>query len=76
MTESTICWSCKRACGGCAWSKKFEPVEGWNAEETLVKNWKYWKRRDGVKMSKPEYTKSYVVKSCPLYQRERRFVND
>lgn len=37
----TLCWSCRRACGGCSWTARdpkthevrFEPVEGWEAEK-------------------------------------------
>ena len=25
--HSTICWNCKKACGGCSWSRDFFPVE-------------------------------------------------
>lgn len=26
-----LCWSCKNACGGCSWSSKYQPIEGWEA---------------------------------------------
>lgn len=38
----TLCWQCKNAVPsivknrGCNWSRKLEPVEGWDAEETVV----------------------------------------
>lgn len=25
----TLCWYCANACGGCSWSKKLVPVDGW-----------------------------------------------
>jgi len=27
-----LCWHCKNACGGCAWSRHLEPVKGWKAK--------------------------------------------
>ncbi len=51
----TLCWGCKKALGGCSWSKrKGKPVEGWDAEPTIVKD----------EMGDFE---SYLVKSCPEY---------
>ena len=32
--HDTLCWGCEKACGGCSWSKKFVPVEGWKAIPT------------------------------------------
>jgi hypothetical protein len=52
----TICWSCEKACGKCVWSSKEQPVPGWEAEETFIRN-----------TSAPSYA-SYRVKSCPEYQ--------
>lgn len=34
--ESTICWRCANACGGCSWSATFQPVEGWHAIKTQI----------------------------------------
>lgn len=42
--SSTLCWSCKYACGKCPWSEcdketrklKWRPVEGWRAIKTKV----------------------------------------
>ena len=31
------CWTCQNACGGCSWSKRLEPVEGWKAERVKKK---------------------------------------
>jgi predicted nucleic acid-binding Zn ribbon protein len=28
----SLCWDCQNACGGCSWSRSFEPVEGWEAK--------------------------------------------
>lgn len=31
----TLCWDCAKATdGGCTWSEKHEPVDGWDADET------------------------------------------
>lgn len=54
---STLCWDCSRALGGCSWSLRFEPVEGWIAEATQIRN------------NTGYYTKSYRVISCPLFKR-------
>ena len=33
--RQTLCWGCeKSATEGCAWAKNFDPVEGWEAEES------------------------------------------
>ena len=58
MSDS-ICWSCKKSGGGCSWSKRLEPVKGWDAKEDHRNN---------------EHTKKYVLYSytvlgCPEYER-------
>ena len=58
--NSTLCWSCKNACGRCEWSAFFIPVRGWNAKETFIKN-----QHKGT-----EY-KSYHVYECPKYIPDR-----
>ncbi len=39
--ESSLCWKCKKAtCSkehSCSWSEKFKPVEGWKAQEIIIK---------------------------------------
>ena len=53
----TLCWGCKKALGGCSWSsEEAQPVEGWDAEKTIVKE-------TGVNPYE-----SYHVKSCPEYE--------
>ena len=27
------CWDCANACGGCSWSRKLIPIEGWTAKK-------------------------------------------
>ena len=61
--KDTLCWHCANAVPnragtrGCSWSKKFIPVEGWEALKTNVfaSNGK----------NKTRVTQSYIVKSCP-----------
>lgn len=57
----TLCWKCKNAvpdgCYGCSWSKEFEPVEGWVAEEDKIVG-------DG------EILTSYRVIFCPEFIKE------
>ena len=61
----TLCWSCRRACGGCSWTARdpkthevrFEPVEGWEAEKTVVRGTS--SRRQGHKLegyARPQQT--------------------
>lgn len=54
----TLCWTCNLAGKSiCQWDRKFEPVDGWEAEETKI--WVSFKGR---------YEKSYRVVRCPLFQ--------
>lgn len=65
---ATLCWSCKRACGGCCWSEydeearrmRGQPVPGWVARPALI--------RGNGHGSRPVQT--YHVISCPLYEAE------
>lgn len=57
----TICWTCRNACGQCAWSRSFRPVKGWEARQTLL----YASDPDGG-------TVSYEVIRCPEYEPDRR----
>lgn len=68
----TICWTCKKACGGCDWSRsgsaaghnrKVRPVEGWTALRRDVGEF------NGSRMRMVE---SYIVIECPLYEEEKR----
>lgn len=51
----TLCWSCQRAVKECPWSANFEPVDGWEADETKV-------------MGAYGVIPSYFVRRCPLYE--------
>jgi hypothetical protein len=60
--HETICVNCKKATGGCSWSKKFEPVDGWNAIPTKIKTgYKY-----GGKI--PHIVDSFDVYECPEFE--------
>ena len=54
--EYTICWDCAKATGGCEWSDRGEPVEGWSA--TFLK----------ASGTKPFNT--YHIYSCPKFERD------
>lgn len=56
-----LCWYCKFLCGKvrCSWSYNFIPVRGWYAKEVKIKD-----------CIKNNYTKSYLVKDCSLFQLE------
>ena len=50
----TLCWECGRACGGCSWSSRFEPVEGWVA----------------LPVKQAYGSDSYIVAECPMFVRD------
>lgn len=55
----TLCWSCQKACGSkCSWSRNFTPVEGWDAEETIVN-------------AGDLLLQSYRVNACPEFAPDR-----
>lgn len=60
--KDTICWRCKNSTGRCCWSKEFKPVPGWNAQQTVIKN--YTASGDIV------FDSSYVVKMCPMFLKD------
>lgn len=55
-SSETLCWLCKNSCGGCSWSSKFIPVEGWEAIPTKINI------QDG------ESIDSFHVIRCPEYE--------
>lgn len=69
--SSTLCWSCKYACGKCPWSEcdketrelKWQPVAGWRAIKTKI----LMHTRNGHKRKK-HYETSYRVLACPQYE--------
>lgn len=52
----TLCWECRNAAGGCSWADDLKPVDGWDAEKTIVQG-------DGAGGT----FDSFCVKSCPEY---------
>lgn len=56
VPHSQPCWDCANACGGCEWSKSFQPVR------KMVKNGKReWRPME-----------SYAIRSCPEFVKEER----
>lgn len=72
--KETLCWTCENACGGCPWSRKFEPVEGWEAERSAISFRRDYThlRKDGKRTVRKHkiVTDSYLVLCCPLYEKE------
>lgn len=59
--SDTLCWFCQRAANKgrvCSWADRFEPVEGWQAIEVIVRS------QDGTI---PKPLQSYKVIECPLF---------
>lgn len=57
--NGTLCWHCKWATGlegHCPWARSFTPVDGWGAKKVKLK------------VSTTDYTDSYIVKECPLFE--------
>ena len=61
-TRKQPCWDCANACGGCEWSKSFQPVPGWDAEPVIIRN----HLGRGPENSS---AKSYKIYSCPKFRR-------
>ncbi len=59
FASKSLCWKCSRATGFCPWSRDFEPVQGWEAVKTTIKN------QSGD-------LDSYDVKKCPLFEKDKR----
>lgn len=60
-TKNQLCWSCAKACGGCPWSDRFEPVPGWDATPCRRVY------RDAAVGTR--YIDSYIIRGCPEYVR-------
>ena len=59
QTSGSLCWSCKNACGGCSWSDSLTPVEGWTADEALIKG----------SHTMPEVP-TWSVRACPQFAQD------
>lgn len=62
--SKTICFECRKACGGCSWARDFIPVEGWDATPTEIY------------IEKAEPLCSYEVRSCPEFCPDIKRDND
>lgn len=64
-SNATLCWRCANAVPnragtrGCSWSKKFIPVEGWDAEEVKIQT---HNRANGS-----NNVQSFIVRKCPEF---------
>ena len=58
---NSICFDCKNAVFGCCWAKRFEPVPGWEAVKTRIKN---------RNSEDSYYIDSYKVISCPQFKND------
>jgi len=57
--KSTLCWTCQNGYANkCPWMTDFTPVEGWEAEKTVI--------MDNIR----EPIDSYLVIKCPMYVKE------
>lgn len=63
-TKTNICFDCQKACGGCSWSKKFEPVPGWTAEPVLLNL--------GKVHSKKRHVRTYHITACPEFVKDEK----
>lgn len=64
----TLCWGCKNAVPnaagtkGCSWSRRFEPVYGWDAKPTVLQ-WSHGKNAGDA---------SFIVRKCPEFVGDAR----
>lgn len=68
--SKTLCWRCANAVPnragtrGCSWSRKFIPVEGWEAKEISVNT--------HIRVNGSNNTQSFIVRSCPEFVSDGR----
>lgn len=58
MGNYQLCWSCKKACGGCSWSKDGEPIKDWTADKNVIP-------------LNGKYAETYKISKCPEYVKDR-----
>lgn len=58
--KTNICFNCKKACGDCSWSEKFEPVPGWTAKKVMLNL--------GVTHKKRRWAETYYITACPEFE--------
>ena len=62
--SNNLCYKCKKAAGGCAWSRSFDPVDGWTAEP-VEPNYR------GSYESNPNMMKTgYHITACPEFEED------
>lgn len=61
--KTNICFDCKKACGGCSWSERFEPVPGWKAKKVVQKS---------IINKKVRVCDTYQIAACPLFERDEK----
>lgn len=66
LRESSICWECDNACGGCSWSRSFTPVEGWTAVISP--------KADCPSKEAIRRIPWYLVRTCPEFVQDPRFI--
>lgn len=55
------CCTCRKAVGGCSWSRNFTPVEGWVAIPTYINH--------GGNKGHTRLGESYAIIHCPEYDK-------
>lgn len=58
--RANICIDCKKACGGCPWSEKFEPVPGWEAQKV------------SLNVGDRRFIETYSITACPLFDKDEK----
>ena len=61
--KANIFFNCKKACGDCSWSEKFEPVPGWTAKKVMLKT--------GTSGKKPRWVETYYITACPEFETDQ-----
>lgn len=59
-SRKQLCYFCKKATGGCSWSRFFKPVEGWTAKPTVIHH--------GIYNGKPRNMDSFAISECPEFE--------
>lgn len=62
-SRASICFDCKKACGGCSWTEydpaagkiKWEPVSGWVAERVMYPPTSRWQKPSWRVLKCPEF---------------------
>lgn len=58
IKKSSLCLDCKKCVGLCSWSHHLQPVEGWEAETTVIRS------------ASGAFNNGYRVISCPEFEEE------